>query len=209
MNQNKPKKFLTPRLEIIEHFDSIINELDIYTEVILDELTKRKGDGDIYTPQYFDIIKQKITLDKQYAKYVNDQFSDDYVFERVEEVPIPTSLNNYVNSARAKSILTLKKARDDILDKYDANARRLKRDWSKMEDLGERERFRNELFGKQFSFCLEINASERDYKENFNEYNNEIWGLYKILPRPFFKFCTIFVDFYLSEVEIAKLRYSF
>jgi hypothetical protein len=193
-------------MEIIDHFDEVINEMDIYTEVLLDEMEKRGGDKDIYTPQYFNVEKPQIEFTFPWLqKFETDDFIGEYAYERVEDVPKPMKVKDYVNCVRAKTIVELKKARDEILAQYDANASRLKRDWSKMKNVEEREHLREDLFGKQFCFSLQINAPEREYNEIFGDSFVKRQPK-KVLPKPIFKFCIIFVDFYLSEMEIVKLR---
>jgi hypothetical protein len=199
----KVKKFISPRMEIIDHFDEVINDLDIYTEVLLDDMEKRGKDKEIYTPQYFN--KEKKEVDLKFPWKFADQYIDEYEYERVEDVPKPMAIKDHVNCIRAKSIVALKKARDEILAQYDANASRLKRDWSTMENVEERERLREDLFGKQFCFSLQINAPERKYHEAVEDFLMTRESQ-KVLPKPIFKFCILFVDFYLSKMEIVKLR---
>jgi hypothetical protein len=195
---NKNKKFISPRMEIIDHYDLVINELDIYTEVLLE---KSLPGNTIYVPQHFkaeNIIKSDVL-----SKYTKDEYSFCYEYEQTK-VPARLPIEDFINGARKKAIVELEKARKETLDYYNANKSRFERDWSKMIDSNERELFRQDVFGKKFCFGIEIAVTEREYSTLKLEYKQNDP---KITPHPTFKFCTVVADFYLSESEIKQLRY--
>jgi hypothetical protein len=196
------RKFISPRMEIIDHYDSVINELDIYTEELLEKLAAEVDE--VYTSQYFE--KQDLEIQfspSEIGMYINDRYSAKYNYERVENIPKAMTTKEYINKARAKAIEELITVRDENLKNYDANASRLRRDWSKMVDPEEREELRQELFGQKFCFGVEIKALSRT---DYDSRNGDIFANAPNFPRPTFKFCTIVVDFYLNEIEIQKLK---
>lgn len=203
MDDAVTKKSVSPRLKIIEHFDSIVNDLEIYSEILLDQLERERGSLNVvYTPQYWwpdKKPKQKTPLHCSR----NGEFSSEYEYERVDAVPRPLTLKEYVNEARTKAIEVLKKERDEKLTYFDENVSHLEREWSNMESGGDEERkecLREELFGKQICFGVEINLTKRIYKDTSS------CAKKSITVKPIFKFLTIVIDFYLSEIEIVKLR---
>jgi hypothetical protein len=194
---NKNNKFISPRMEIIDHYDLVINELDIYTEVLLE---KSLPGNTIYVPQHFET---KYINTRGLYKYTKDEYSFYYEYEPTK-VPARLPIEDFINGARKKAIVELETVRKETLDYYNANKSRFERDWAKMVDSNEREMFRQDVFGKKFCFGIEIAATERKYSTLKFDFRS---NLLKISPNPSFKFCTVVADFYLSEGEIKRLRY--
>jgi hypothetical protein len=197
---NQTRKFISPRMEIIDNCDSVINELDIYTEIFLRKLVN--DDDKLYIAQYFPKKEQAFKYNHYSIQYyANDKYSGEYEFNLAQIPPAPMEIKEYINKSRANAIEAITKVRNEILESYNANAIRLKRDWSKMDDPKEMEQLRQDLFGEKFCFGIEINAQDRVYSRLFDRLNCS-----RISSKPAFKFCTIISDFYLSEIEIKKLR---
>ena len=173
----KQIEFLSPKLLIVDYYDSLINDIDIYTEELLDEYSQNdilpfkpkietcNTNIDTKNRNFFEIDS---LLNPYTADYKNDM--------SIELTPGRTKIHDYLNKVRSKSIEEIKKVREENLQRYDLNKKKLKYDRNdlKLEDL------RRELFKEKFCFVLKI----------YNRYNKPIEILFEMF--------TIVTDFYLE-----------
>lgn len=118
IKKSELKPFVSPKMEIINHFDTMVSDIDIYVEELNNQLTV-EGTTKIYIPRYFENSKTEEELCTYgFDKVINDQFSHDYTYERVE-VPKEASIEAHINRSRRNAISELYKVRDEILKNFD------------------------------------------------------------------------------------------
>lgn len=197
-----------PKVLIIDHYDNLINQIDIYIENLLASIDDKQLTS---APKSYDKKRwqeaddddseerednEKSTcfipsLESPYtASFARDELNNSIEDEIAAKVmPDATTLKNYVNIIRAKAIDEISKTRDENLKQLESNAQR-------GDDIDESEwgEFVENLFTPKFCFLLPINNI--GYSDD------------SIQPRnlSFIKLYTIVVDFYLSPYEIDLLK---
>ena len=119
-------EFLTPRLLITEYYDSLINQIAIYTEELIKKVEKE--------------ILQKLNR-------LNSSIS---FSTKAEEAM------GKLNKARDKSIDAIRKVQNENLDFYNANKEKLKLDRTNVTKENKLEELKSQLFSNRFCFLLDF-----------------------------------------------------
>ena len=145
----------SPKIEIINHFDNLINRIDIdidssikkfndqFSRILTRSENNRSGFSDISF--YFDV------------KFVDefDQYYDTW--------PESTKIVDYLKQIRMKTIEELKNAQEETLEYYKLNSERFKSELTKEKNI---DKLRSELFVEKFYFQV-----------NFKQKKKRLWPL--------------------------------
>lgn len=172
------EKFKNPKLLITDHYDSIIQQVDIYTEELLAKYTE----NDLLPKEEVNSFdKHKKTSPYNIDGY-KDPYESKYEYDmsklcRIDVTPGITRFRDYLELIRSKSIEELKMAEKETLDNYELNKHLYKYDRETLTSERVEEMKRN-LFKDKF--CFVIGSKRRLF--------------------------TIITDFYLNEEDLAYLR---
>ena len=176
----------SPKLEIINHFDSLINRIDIDIEQSLDKYNKDQVLGKI---RYIEYKNRYIA--RQHFNFViifHDSYRESLSFAYKQEKSYwseSTKVVDFLNQVRMTTIEELRKAQEDCLEYIKLNSSR----FSTLSDLTDDKRIdelKSELFGEKFYFQVNFSKSDQE---------NWIFNLY-----------TFFTDFYMSPSDIDLLQ---
>ena len=169
-------EMLSPKKEIIDHFDSLINRVDIDIDECIEKLNQEQVLSELH---FFKIGDRDVRRQKNI--YLNRFTEEDIEYETVDEWPESTKVVNYLNRIRMRTIEELRKAQEETLEYYKLNSSQFK--------LNSLDEIRSELFKDKFHFQV-------IYKPEDTKYSNSwIFNLY-----------TFVTDFYLSSTDINLLE---
>lgn len=177
-----------PKIVIINYYDSLISDLDIYVEEFLKSLeiekssggeddallgieNKRQSDSNESDNENDNLVDY--SFDQNQIVNLFEKYNDEYVYEdNVEEdISKITSKRDYFNLIRSKAIAEIRKIQKYNLDslKIDSSS-----NWA-----------REDLFGNKYCFLIKMESFQYDLN---------------------FKMLTIVVDFYLDQDECDYLK---
>ena len=170
----------SPKIEIINHFDNLINRIDID----IDSSLERFNDQQLLCK----ILKSSERNRRDFKdmwEYYNVEFFDkiDSSKPNPDSWSKSTKVVDYLKQIRMKTIAELKKAQEETIEYYKLNSERFKSE--KMNDK-KIDQLRSELFAEKFYFQVKFTHL-----------------YYKLLPFNVFTFVT---DFYLSPSDIDSLE---
>ena len=176
-------KRFSPKIEIINHFDDLINRIDID----IDSSLEKYNDQQILS----EIIKssEKNRLDFRYRYFDFDvKFSEtiDSSKQNLNSWPESMKVFDYLKQIRMKTIEELKKAQEETIEYYKLNSERFKSFTSEQNDEKKIDELRSELFADKFYFQVNLKQSEKRF-----------WA---------FNVFTFVTDFYLSPFYIESLE---
>ena len=167
---------LSPKKEIIDHFDSLINRVDID----IDECLKKYNQEQVLSKlNRFDVKKRNVR--GQNNIYLNWHSDIDIQYETVDEWPESIKVVEYLNRIRMRTIEELRKSQNETLDYYKQNSSQFK--------LNSIDEIRSELFKDKFHFQVLYKPENRKYS------NSWVFNLF-----------TFVTDFYLSSTDINFLE---
>ena len=169
----------SPKIEIINHFDSLINRIDIDIDSSLERFNDKKLISDMFKSYFSDCYYSKCFI------YLNINFFDtiDSFKPKLNPWPESTKLVDYLKHIRMQTIEELKKAQEETLENYKLNSDRFKSELTKEKNI---EELKSELFAEKFFFQV-----------NFKQSDNRFWT---------FKVFTFVTDFYMSQSNIDLLE---
>ena len=178
-HQNQSKmatKMFSPKIEIINYFDELINQVDIEVEEALRNFKENQVLGDL---RCF-IMNEKTTIHffNKFGSSEND--SDQYQTPNLWTKS--TKVVDYLNQVRIKSIQELRKAQEEALDYYKLNSTRFN-DFREIKRYQKEEELKSQLFSEMF--CFQVRYDNNDCK---------------------FDIFTFVTDFYMSPADITILK---
>ena len=167
---------LSPKIEIINHFDNLINGIDIDIDSSLEKyndkqlLSEQLKSTENKRRNFYDDFKVKLfqTVDSS-KQELDNSWSES------------TKVVDYLNQVRMKTIDELRKAQEDTLEYYKLNSDRFKSELTNGDKIDE---LRSKLFADKFYFQITFKQS----------------GLWS------FNTFTFVTDFYLSQIYIDSLE---
>ena len=175
----------SPKIEIINHFDSMINQVDIEIEEslvkykeeqLLDDQQRIRNEKDFKFPLCFHLCPLSSLLKKDNS-------------QSVEVWPKSTKVIDYLNQVRKETIDELRKAQENSISYFNSISSLFK-----LNDQAKRlDEIKSQLFGENFYFQVRYKPKIEDEEDEKNEW---IFNLY-----------TIVTDFYMSPVDINLLEY--
>ena len=174
-------EIFSPKKEIIDHFDSLINRIDIDIDECLQKYNQEQVLSNLNLS--FDVRKINVRgQDTIYLNWSDPSWSEKFIkYETVDEWPESIKVVDYLNRIRMRTIEELRKAQNETLNYYKQNSSQFK--------LNSMDEIRSELFKDKFHFQV-------NYKPQDTEFTN-LW---------FFKLFTFFTDFYISSTDINLLE---
>ena len=169
---------ISPKIEIINHFDNLINRVDIDIDHCLQNYKDKLLVDLVITSE--DLRRNfRNNGEKFILKFFNTLNSSNRRFP----IDVWIKVTDYLKDVRMKAIEELRKAQNDTLEYYKLNSSRFKSELSNEKNMDE---LRGELFSKEFFFQI-----------NFTQSEKRLW------PFNVFTFVT---DFYLSPSDIDSLE---
>ena len=143
---NKIEMF-SPKIEIIDHFDSLIYRIDIDIDECLEKYNQETK-LNCFNVGIRNVRGQKYIL--------LDWFLENHIkCETVDEWPESTKVVDYLNRIRMRTIEELRKAQNDTLDYYKQNSSQFK--------LNTMDEIRSELFKDKFHFQVTYKPEDAEY----------------------------------------------
>ena len=170
---------LSPKIEIINHFDKLINRVDID----IDECLEKYKDEILGDLKCFKLIKRKL----KNLQFILSWFETDVEYPPFEVVANnnfwseSTKVVDYLKQVRMRTIDELRKAQEDSLDYINQN-----RSLFKTIEETNRDALISRLLPHKFYFQIHCQLPD-----------DETW---------IFKLYTLVTDFYMSEFEIDLLE---
>ena len=168
------------KIEIINHFDILINRIDIDIDSSIEKYNNKQLLSEI-----LNCSEDNRWFFRSLSNDFNLEFFDktDSSKPNLESWPESTKVVDYLKQIRMKTIEELKKAQEETLDYYKLNSDRFKSELTNEKNL---EELKSELFAEKFYFQVNLKQSK-----------NIIW------PFNIFTFVT---DFYMSQSYIDSLE---
>jgi hypothetical protein len=169
----------SPKIEIINHFDNLINRIDIDIDTSLEKYNDSKVLGELLSSENRKNFKNEC-VDFEIEFFDN---SSKHQYKPLDLWSESTKVIDYLKQVRMKSIEELRKAQDETLEYYTLNSWRFKSELSNETNIDE---FRRLLFADKFYFQINFTQSDKRY-----------W---------FFNTFTFISDFYMSQSDIDSLE---
>ena len=171
---------LSPKIEIINHFDNLIHQIDIDIEESIKKYKENKflGELNIFTVEKRDSRKYYLVN----IAYFDLNESSQTMSESMIEWSESTKVIDYLNQVRQKTIDELRKAQEDSLEYLKSKSCNL----DHIKESKDVEEMRSRLFADKFYFQVL-------YKPKYQE--SWVFNLF-----------TIVADFYLSQSDINLLE---
>ena len=180
---------LNSKIEIINHFDDLINRIDIDIDESVGKFTEEQVLNQL---KCFDIGQRNVKSIKRFFLkcFDSDDESEDPVqYQTVDQWPESMKVINYLNRIRERTINDLKKAQEDTLSHYKLNSAHFKSNDDQIID----EKKINEMeFQEKHHFQVLYKPEDPKYAEPW------VFNLY-----------TFVTDFYMSQSDIDSLEYVF
>ena len=170
----------SPKIEIINHFDNLINRIDIDIDISLENYNDQQLISEILESSE----KNRLEFKDHYL-YFDVKFIDtiDSSKLNLDSWPETTKVVEYLQHLRLKTIEELKNAQEEAIENYKQNSARFKG-----EQINEksRDQLKSELFADKFYFQVQLKHPE-----------NRCWA---------FDVFTFVTDFYMSPFYIGALE---
>ena len=168
----------SPKIEIINHFDDLVNRVDIDIENSLEKSSDKQVLGELLKSSEENRKNFRNEKDNFYVK-----FRDTADSSKSNEIwTESTNVIDYLNQVRMRTIEELRKAQQDSLEFYKLNSSHFK---SLINDMNSVDHLRSQLFSK-FYFQVKLTQSDK-----------RLWH---------FELFTFVTDFYISPSEINSLE---
>jgi hypothetical protein len=181
---------LSAKIEIINHFDNMINRVDIEIE---DCLVKYKEEQTIGYLEYIRNERNfKFPLCFHLCFFPSSSKKDNN--QSMEVLPSSTKVVDYLNQVRKRTIDELRKAQKDSITHYNSISTLFKQH-VQLTERKELEDIRSQLFGEKFYFQVLNKPNKEEKVEKTEKEKKWIFNLY-----------TIVTDFYMSSADINLLE---
>ena len=182
---------LSPKIEIINHFDSLINRVDFDIEESVGKYSKHQVLSEL---RCFEIRQRNVKSLKRFSlKCFNSNESEKpFQYQTVDQWPESTKVIDYLNRIREKTISELTKAQEDTLSHYKQNSAHFKSKDQQLIDKKNMDEIRSQMFNETFYFQVLYKPDDPKYADPW------IFNLY-----------TFIIDFYMSPTDINLLEYLF
>lgn len=182
------KNFAAAKLLIIDHYDTLTREIDLYTESLLEKSVDSVIDDNVIKEEICTSSNKKNNMIETYGIYSRfDPYDDQYIYNDEDFVPDLTGkICDYLNTTRTNILDTLKEIQEE--------------NFKHIFELNKTNRFpidcsidKSELMCLVFEkkFCFNIELVHRTLHSKIKSASS----LY-----------TVIIDFYLSSKDIELLR---
>lgn len=199
------KKLINAKQVLVDYYDSLIRQIDIYTEELLenyseDDVIQESSDGDETSSQVSRLaahyeIRPSSFIDSYGISSFVDSNSHEFNYDwtrRLRARPGRTKIVDYLNSIRDEMIDALQKAQTHNYECLRSNKNAFKINETEEEE----EEIKRKIFANKFCFLLKI---------------DEVIILANNFPKiaqnmSIFKYYLFVVDFYMSREDFQTLR---
>ena len=190
--------YITTPLLITDYYDSLISQLDIYTE----ETIKEYKENGLPVKTHRETLNESFNDEETDEKYGVETLNNPHEPKRytiyqtdISEITDISQAEEYMNKVRQKAIDEIIKVQDENLEYYKANKEKFKVD---RENLTEEklEELKSQLFSNRFCFLIKrepLNNTEKGSKQKYG---------------PLFNLHTVITDFYLSKSDIDYIKFE-
>lgn len=198
----------TMPLLITEYYDSLIKELDIYTEERIKYYAEKVLPKVNVTTSDAHPIRNKFEIWSTYgvSSFKNPYESDDYTTfgqSYFTETPYKMTTTEYLNMVREKAIEEIRKAQEENLQYYRDNKEEFKVYRENLADDEKIEELRSNLFANRFCFLVYVEKIESTFTdENFHNWQRSERYL------SLFKLHLVITDFFLAQSDIDLIRFD-
>ena len=166
-------EFLTPRLLITDYYDSLINQLDIYTEELMKQVKMNLVDeylGFLKNLNYYNYTQN------YYLEELKNQYTSETTLQRKtstkKHIIFSAKLKekeDELNNVRQKAIDSIRKVQENNLNFYNVNKDKFKVDRENLTD-DKLEELKSQLFSNGFCFIIDFekNYASWMYKKTQN-----------------------------------------
>lgn len=191
MNISKNKKIFNGRILICDHYDTVINEIDIYTETLIqrpDEITDLTSN--------------------EFEKSHTSKLMKSDELELQQPLFVSKSAKEYANKLRQRAIKELKKVEQETIQYYDSNRSKIDENIKKYNNsndfsLENLDLIKADVFANKLGFLISFNKNE--IKLNYNYSNKTTISSFPKLDI----LILILENCYLNENDIDFLRLLF
>ena len=176
---------LSPKIEIINHFDNLIHRIDIHIDQTIEKYKENQVLGELkrFSVKNRDFYSKKV-LKIQY--FDSKESPQNNKCETVNEWSESTKVIDYLNQIRQRTIDVLRKAQEDSLEHLKSKSLS---DLNQIKQSKDVEEMKSRLFVDKFYFQVLFKPRDKQYQDS--------WA---------FSLFTIVVDFYLSPSDIKFLE---
>ena len=176
-------KRFSPKIEIINHFDNLINRVDIDIDTSLEKFNDENVIGELLTSSANNrrnFTKERVEFNVEFL----DNSSRHQQYQTLDLcITESTKVSDYLKQVRMHTIEELRNVQNEMLQYYSLNSAHC-RFKSQGKNIDE---FRSELFSESFYY----------FQINFTQSDKRCW------PFNLFTFVT---DFYMSQSDIDSLE---
>ena len=172
----------SPKIEIINHFDNLINKVDIDIELSLEKYNEQEILSQLFISSETDRRYLAMVIDCRAIRtiFFDHNSSSKKQYQTLDSWPETTKVVEYLNQVRMRTIEELRREQKDSLEYYKLNSSRFKEQLTDEKNIDE---LRSELFSEKFYFQVHMKKS--------------LWA---------FSLFTFVTDFYISQVDIESLE---
>ena len=173
----------SPKIEILNQFDTLINRVDINIDTCLEKYDDEKSLGELLKSSEHNRKNFRDIFDSFMVKFYHP-FENQY--QTLDLWTEETKVIDYLKQVRMKTIEELRKAQEDTLECYKLNSLRFKSEQSNVKNIDE---LKSELFCEKFYFQIYLGLTQ--------PMNTQRWA---------FNVFTFVTDFYMSPSDIDSLE---
>ena len=180
------------KIETINHFDNLINRVDIDIEESVGKYSEEQVLSEL---KCFEIEQRSVkSLERFSLKCFDstDESEKPVRYQTVDQWPQSMKVIDYLNQIRERTINELTKAQEETLYHYKLNSAHFKSNEHEPIDEKNMDEIRSEIFNGTFFFQVLYKPDDPKYAEPW------IFSLF-----------TFISDFYMSPTEINLLEYLF
>jgi hypothetical protein len=181
----------SPKIEIMNHFDNLINRVDIDIEEAVGKYSEEQVLSQL---KCFEIEQRNLkSIDNFSLKCFESTESEKPIrYQTVDQWPDSMKVIDYLNRIREKTISELRKAQEDTLSNYQLNSSRFKSNGHQLNGEMNMDEMRSQVLNENFYYQVLYKPDNPKYAEPW------IFSLY-----------TFISDFYMSPDDINLLECVF
>ena len=173
----------SPKIEIINHFDNLINNVDIDIDTCLENYNGKQILRELPLNEIEDRLSFQSNFNSLKVAFFETNESSKNQYQSIDSWPKTTKIVDYLKQIRMTTIEKLRKAQEEALVYYKLNSSRFKSELNEEKNI---DHLRSELFAQKFYFQV-----------HFTQTKQRLWA---------FKTFTFVTDFYMSSSDIDTLE---
>lgn len=182
------ENFKTPKLLITDHYDSVIRQVDILIEELLEKYNENElmSEENNWSSARENLLSNSDDNCYNIEGYIDPYQTSEYKYDMskmIQLIPKTNRMRDYLDLVRWKFIDELKKAEKENLSSYESN--KLLYNYNRKDLTDEKvDKMCRNLFKDKFCFLLQVKGANNCLSDNF----------------------LIITDFYLDKSDLTFLR---